>query len=206
MKPIWSRRISVSPASSSEPISRSPTKVRPEVGVSRPAMQCIRVDLPDPDGPMTAVKRPVLELDGDPAEGMHDRVALAVGLHQVDGVRRRWRRVRGGDFPLLVDHDVSPCRDSDNGPALRGAHAHRPAGVRRRQRVAAFTPPQKFSISGGGTGRVGLTLREQYGGDVPWLASERQVVPVPPSQPIPQGWLIRRARSAGTARPRPQLP
>ena len=30
----------------------------PEVGVSRPAMQCMRVDLPDPDGPITAVNRP----------------------------------------------------------------------------------------------------------------------------------------------------
>ncbi len=57
--PIWSRRICVRPASSRFPISRSPTKVRPEVGVSSPAMQCMRVDLPEPDGPMTAVKRPL---------------------------------------------------------------------------------------------------------------------------------------------------
>ena len=27
----------------------------PEVAVSSPAMQCMRVDLPDPDGPMMAV-------------------------------------------------------------------------------------------------------------------------------------------------------
>ena len=33
-------------------------KVEPDVAVSRPAMQCIRVDLPEPDGPMIAVKRP----------------------------------------------------------------------------------------------------------------------------------------------------
>ena len=56
--PIRSRRIWVRPASSSSPISWSPTKVRPEVGVSRPAMQCMRVDLPEPDGPMTAVNCP----------------------------------------------------------------------------------------------------------------------------------------------------
>ena len=29
----------------------------PEVSVSRPATQCISVDLPDPEGPMMAVKR-----------------------------------------------------------------------------------------------------------------------------------------------------
>jgi hypothetical protein len=56
--PIRSRRIWVRPASSSSPISWSPTKVRPEVGLSSPAMQCMRVDLPDPDGPITAVNRP----------------------------------------------------------------------------------------------------------------------------------------------------
>ena len=30
----------------------------PDVTVSSPAMQCMSVDLPDPDGPMVAVKRP----------------------------------------------------------------------------------------------------------------------------------------------------
>ncbi len=39
-------------------MSRSPTKAWPVVGRSSPAMQCIRVDFPEPDGPMTAVKRP----------------------------------------------------------------------------------------------------------------------------------------------------
>ena len=57
-KPIRSRRIWVRPASSSSPISWSPTKVCPDVGVSSPAMQCISVDLPEPDGPMTAVNSP----------------------------------------------------------------------------------------------------------------------------------------------------
>jgi hypothetical protein len=36
----------------------SPSQTSPEVGVSKPARQCIRVDLPEPDGPMTAVKPP----------------------------------------------------------------------------------------------------------------------------------------------------
>ena len=33
-------------------------KAWPDVRVSRPAMQCSSVDLPEPDGPMMAVKRP----------------------------------------------------------------------------------------------------------------------------------------------------
>src|SRR5215510_2741786 len=36
-------------------ISVSPTWISPDVGRSRPARTCRRVDLPDPDGPMMAV-------------------------------------------------------------------------------------------------------------------------------------------------------
>ena len=56
-KPILSRRSRVSPASSSVPTSWSPTNACPDVGRSRPAMQCMSVDLPEPDGPITAVNR-----------------------------------------------------------------------------------------------------------------------------------------------------
>src|SRR5271170_4493076 len=57
-KPIRSRRSLVSPASSRVPTSSPPTNVCPDVGRSSPAMQCMSVDLPEPDGPMTAVNRP----------------------------------------------------------------------------------------------------------------------------------------------------
>ncbi len=57
-KPIRSRLNWVRPASSSSPISWSPMYVCPDVGLSRPAMQCMSVDLPEPDGPITAVNRP----------------------------------------------------------------------------------------------------------------------------------------------------
>jgi len=57
-KPIRSRRSFVSALSSIALMSWSPTKTVPEVGESRPARQCMSVDLPDPDGPMMAVKRP----------------------------------------------------------------------------------------------------------------------------------------------------
>ena len=58
-------------------------KTCPEVSVSRPATQCISVDLPEPDGPMMAVKRPRLEVDGDAVEGPHLGVAGAVDLHRL---------------------------------------------------------------------------------------------------------------------------
>ncbi len=45
----------------------------PDVGRSSPAMQCIRVDLPDPDGPMMAVSRARLN-----ATEMSSRTVTAV--------------------------------------------------------------------------------------------------------------------------------
>ena len=56
--PIWSRRILVTARSGSLERSCCPTHTDPLVARSSPAMQCIRVDLPDPDGPMMAVKDP----------------------------------------------------------------------------------------------------------------------------------------------------
>jgi len=57
-KPMRSRRSRVSRRSGIEVISSPPIHTRPEVGRSSPAMQCSRVDLPDPDGPITAVNDP----------------------------------------------------------------------------------------------------------------------------------------------------
>ena len=48
-------------------------KTRPEVSVSSPARQCMRVDLPEPDGPMMAVKLAALEVDVDAVEGARPR-------------------------------------------------------------------------------------------------------------------------------------
>ncbi len=58
MKPIRSRRNRVSSRSFSPVISVSPSHTWPAETLSRPARQCISVDFPEPDGPMTAVKRP----------------------------------------------------------------------------------------------------------------------------------------------------
>ena len=59
MKPTRSRRTMVICFSDSPLNSTSPIHVSPDVSRSRPAMHCISVDLPDPEGPMIAVKAPV---------------------------------------------------------------------------------------------------------------------------------------------------
>ena len=59
MKPMWSRRSIVSSVSSSVVTSTPATVTSPDVGLSRPARMCMSVDLPEPDGPMTAVSRPL---------------------------------------------------------------------------------------------------------------------------------------------------
>jgi hypothetical protein len=56
--PSRSRRRRVRPRSSSALTSVPPTTSRPLLTVSSPARQCSRVDLPEPDGPMTAVSWP----------------------------------------------------------------------------------------------------------------------------------------------------
>lgn len=56
--PTLSRRTRVSARSSSAPRSTLSISTHPEVTLSRPARQCMSVDLPDPDGPMTAEKLP----------------------------------------------------------------------------------------------------------------------------------------------------
>ena len=47
---------------------------------------CISVDLPEPDGPMTAVSLPRLDLERDAAQRVDGRLALAVAARQ-----RPWR-------------------------------------------------------------------------------------------------------------------
>ena len=59
MKPMRSRRSFVSFFSLSLPSSTSPIQTEPLVSPSSPASACISVDLPEPDGPMMAVKREV---------------------------------------------------------------------------------------------------------------------------------------------------
>ena len=74
-------------------MSTPATVTSPDVGWSRPARMCINVDLPDPDGPITAVRRPFGDVDRHAAQRMHGGIALAVAPDEVagrdDGRRRR---------------------------------------------------------------------------------------------------------------------
>ena len=74
-------------------ISTPATVTSPEVGLSSPARMCISVDLPEPDGPMTAVSRPRAMSTRDAAQRVDRGVALAVAAHDVagrdDGLRGR---------------------------------------------------------------------------------------------------------------------
>ena len=57
-KPTRSRLSRVRSFSDRVVRSTSPMLTEPEVGVSSPAMQCNKVDFPEPDGPMMAVNSP----------------------------------------------------------------------------------------------------------------------------------------------------
>ena len=94
-KPIRSRRSWVIFLSDSVVSSTSPIRTEPEVTLSRPARQCIRVDLPEPDGPMIAVNWPRTQPHADPGERVDGRVARPVGLDDVDGLGGDGRADRG---------------------------------------------------------------------------------------------------------------
>ncbi len=58
MKPMWRRRSRVSSLSFISSICSPAITTSPAVGLSSPARMCISVDLPEPDGPITAVSSP----------------------------------------------------------------------------------------------------------------------------------------------------
>ena len=58
MKPMCSRRSFVSSVSLSSAMLVPSMVTSPAVGLSSPARMCMRVDLPEPDGPMTLVSFP----------------------------------------------------------------------------------------------------------------------------------------------------
>jgi len=67
MKPILSRRSSVRRRSSRLESSTPSTRAVPLVGRSSPARRCMSVDLPEPEGPMMAAKRPCAKSTETPA-------------------------------------------------------------------------------------------------------------------------------------------
>ena len=132
--PSRSRRRIVRSRSESEARSVSPTSTCPQVSVSRPARQCIRVDLPEPDGPMIAVNCAGGQVERHVVEGDDRRVAGAVDLGRVPGGRGVLDGLFGGR-PRVV-HEA-------RGRAVVEGHA---STVRRVPR-----PPQGRTAPTGGT-------------------------------------------------------
>ena len=102
-KPMCSRRSFVSSVSPRSVISVPAISTVPDVGRSSPARMCISVDFPEPDGPITAVSAPLGDLDGDAAECVDRRVALAVAARHVG------RDDDGAVLPSLGDHGLRLC-------------------------------------------------------------------------------------------------
>ena len=146
-------------------------------------MQCMSVDLPEPDGPMIAVNRPRGEVDAHAVERAHLGLALAVDLGQVDrarrdlahrlrgraGLRRRGHGLRLGHrrSPLsaggLVTRsfsDRTPRRQGISSLPLLGRIPRRGRDVRYSSSrpgvcgTAATGPQTRSSASSGGGGGV----------------------------------------------------
>ena len=91
------------------------------------------VDLPEPDGPMTAVRRPRGDVDRDAAERVDGGVALAVAADDVAGADTtggRWRSGVGAGEECVHGED-GPSRPVAPGHAGRQASAG--AAMRHRR-------------------------------------------------------------------------
>ncbi len=120
------RRSFVSSLSSRFVISVPSIETEPEVGRSRPARMCMSVDLPEPDGPMTAVSLRGRDVERDAAQRVDRGVSAAVAAGDV---------VRGDDgvcgrlSALAMRECLLPC-----GTTSRGAGGL-PQGCRSRSRA-----------------------------------------------------------------------
>src|SRR4051812_35768632 len=157
--PTRSRRSSVSLRSSSFVISTPSSTTEPDVGRSSPARMCISVDLPEPDGPMMAVKR----LCGKPtvtpssartaaSPSPKTRVMSAAetrrGPGRFIGTETRATAVRLGTDSRTSGLQRASERGRFTSPLRSLAHvaaavAHRPALDRRRPRAVA--PARRLS-------------------------------------------------------------
>ena len=113
-KPIRSRRICVSAASSRRPISSSPTKVCPD---GRPVQAGHAVHegrLARTRGSHHRREGATLEGDVDAGQRVHGGLSRAVGLAQIDRVRGRCRLALGGRSFVCERHRAS-LRDPGGG-------------------------------------------------------------------------------------------
>ena len=120
-KPMCSRRSFVRSLSPSVVISVPAMPTEPDVGLSRPARMCISVDLPDPDGPITAV-------------AFAGAISTVTPAQRVD---------RGVAFSVSARHVV---RDDDR-PVLAFAHSSRLLSLHRERRRVSSSPFRPFANS-----------------------------------------------------------
>ena len=95
-KPMCLRRRRVRSRSDMRVMSSPAMWTAPASGVSSPASRCISVDLPEPDGPITAVNWPCGHLDRDAAQRVHGASRPRRRCGSGRWRRRRRGRSRGG--------------------------------------------------------------------------------------------------------------
>ena len=127
MKPTCSRRSFVSAASDRPVSSVSPTNTSPRVTVSRPARQCMSVDLPEPDGPMIAVYSRAPQLDAHATQ----RGDLGFALCRTPSTRRPRGPRRSWVAPGSLSRSLPPGSVSAG-----GCPAHHPWSASARQRAS----------------------------------------------------------------------
>ena len=148
-KPMRSRRSVVSALSPSRVRSVSPMKTWPDVRSSRPATACSSVDLPEPEGPMMAVKPPAAKSTVTPSRARTAVSPLPYTLTastvraagSCGGLATRWWSVLGSVRSSMTPR-CAPVRPRSSAPGsllrtsrdVRGRRDMRSAGRRRRRR------------------------------------------------------------------------
>src|SRR4026208_2039337 len=105
MKPTCAARQSASSPSPSAAISMPPTRKMPESGLSIPAIRLSSVVLPEPEGPISAVKSP---------EWMSSVMSESTGTTwppRVYDLARCWISTSGATAPFLRDGDGAAVAD-----------------------------------------------------------------------------------------------
>ena len=121
---------------------------------------CIKVDLPDPDGPMIAAKRPPGKLDGDVAQGIDRHLALAVAATEIAGFDNVWRARTGVSRARAGVGDTHVCESSGESPRTGDPTLPRPEPLlcRDPSPLLCRTRPPTLPATdrGGGNARPGL--------------------------------------------------
>ena len=168
--PMWRRRMRAS-SSSVLPVISSPARtIAPSSAVSRPATRLSRVDLPQPDGPITAANSPARSVRSQPRRARTGRVLGLVGLahrpHDQHVVSHR----RYPPRLSALDGLHIPHRRRAGGRARRAGHprrqwcqhpASRPAGGSTIQPVTGGRPAlhERSASSGEPPDRAGVESR-----------------------------------------------